>query len=63
MRTATSAHVATTASASLAAFSELRMQNVVMLSPYVEATHRHEVDFLTQAGLSVVGGPKAAGPP
>jgi maleate cis-trans isomerase len=28
----------------------------VLISPYVAATHRHEVDFLGEAGLSVVGG-------
>ena len=56
MRTATRGHVATTATATSAAFRALAVKNIVLISPYVAATHQHEVEFLTEAGLKVVGG-------
>jgi maleate isomerase len=56
MRSATPGHVTTTASATLSAFETLDVRRVVLISPYVAATHQHEIDFLTEAGLSVVGG-------
>jgi maleate cis-trans isomerase len=56
MRSATVSQVTTTASATLAAFHELDIRQIVLISPYVATTHQHEVDFLGEAGLSVVGG-------
>jgi len=56
MRGATPSQVTTTASATLAALHTLDIRRVVLISPYVAETHRHEVDFLAEAGLSVVGG-------
>jgi maleate isomerase len=56
LRTATTGHVASTASATRSAMSTLDVSKVVVISPYVAATHQHEIDFLTEAGLHVVGG-------
>ncbi len=56
MRGATPGHVTTTASATLAGMHVLDIKKVVLISPYVAATHQHELDFLDEAGLSVVGG-------
>src|SRR6266849_4359268 len=56
MRGATPSQVATTASATLAAMHTLDIKKVVLISPYIAATHQHEVDFLGEAGLSIVGG-------
>lgn len=56
MRRATPGHVLTTASATLAAMRALDVSRVVLISPYVDATHQHEVEFLTEAGLTIVGG-------
>src|SRR5216683_5155686 len=51
MRGITSSEVTTTASASLAALDTLDIRRIVLISPYVAETHRHEVDFLGEAGL------------
>jgi maleate isomerase len=56
MRGATAGAVATTASATLAALGAVGIQRLVLVSPYVATTHAHEIDFLTEAGVSVVGG-------
>src|SRR5882762_4188392 len=56
MRSATPGQVTTTASATLAAFRALDIRSVVLISPYVAATHQHEVDFLGEASVSVAGG-------
>ena len=56
MREATHAQVATTASATLAAMRALGIRRIALFSPYVAATHAHEVDFLEEAGLSIAGG-------
>jgi maleate isomerase len=56
MSGATRSQVTTTASATLAAMRALDIKRVVLISPYVAATHQHEVEFLSQAGLNVVGG-------
>ncbi|MCA1645403.1 MAG: hypothetical protein LC797_08025 [Chloroflexi bacterium] len=56
MRGATAGHVATTASATLAALHAVDVTRVVLISPYVATTHQHELEFLTEAGLRVVGG-------
>src|SRR5947209_2076316 len=54
MRRATSSQVATTASAAQAAFEALRVRRIVLLSPYIRATHEHEITFLAEAGIEVV---------
>jgi maleate isomerase len=56
MRPATPGKVATTASATLAALEALDLRRIVLISPYIATTHAHEIDFLTEAGVSVVGG-------
>jgi maleate isomerase len=56
MQSATSAVVGTTATAALAALRALELRRIALLSPYIAATHQHEVDFLTEAGVAVVGG-------
>jgi len=56
MRNATPSQVTTTASATLAALHTLDIKRIVLISPYVAATHQHEVDFLGEASVSVVGG-------
>lgn len=56
MRTATRGTVASTASATLAALRALDLRRIALFSPYVTATHQHEVAFLEQAGISVAGG-------
>jgi maleate isomerase len=55
MRGVTDACVLTTATATRAALEALGLQRIVLVSPYVAATHGHEVDFLTEAGIDVVG--------
>jgi maleate isomerase len=52
---ANGAHVLTTATATRAALEALELRRIVLVSPYVAATHAHEVDFLVEAGLDVVG--------
>jgi maleate isomerase len=56
MRQATDTLVATTASATLAAFEALQVRRIVLLSPYVESTHEAERAFLCEAGIATVGG-------
>jgi maleate cis-trans isomerase len=56
MRTATERAVASTATATLAAMRALDMHRIALFSPYIAATHAHEIDFLEEAGLRVVGG-------
>jgi maleate cis-trans isomerase len=56
MSRATSSYVTTTASATLTAMHALDIKNVVLISPYVAATHQHEAEFLGEAGLKIVGG-------
>jgi maleate cis-trans isomerase len=56
MQGATSAKTATTASAVLAAHRALGLAKIALFSPYVAATHQHEMEFLAQAGVEVVGG-------
>jgi maleate isomerase len=47
-------HTATsTATAVLAALQAVNAQRIALVTPYVEATHRTEVDFLTEAGFDV----------
>jgi maleate cis-trans isomerase len=56
MQGVTDGQVATTASATLAAMRSLDIRSIVLVSPYVAPTHAHEIDFLGEAGVSVVGG-------
>ena len=56
MRTATGSQVATTATGTLAAMRALGLRRIAVLSPYVAATHQHEIEFLEEAGLSIIGG-------
>ena len=46
---------ATTASATMAAFSHLNASRGVLVSPYPRASHEHELEFLTEAGCEIVG--------
>ncbi|HEV7665711.1 MAG TPA: hypothetical protein VGQ62_19430 [Chloroflexota bacterium] len=48
-------HVATTASCCVAALNALDAHRVILISPYVAATHEHEAVFLRQSGLSITG--------
>ncbi len=52
MQSVCSAHVMTTASAALGAFRALGVGSIALFSPYVAATHAHEVQFLSEAGLA-----------
>jgi maleate isomerase len=45
---------ATTASATMAAFSHFNATRVVLVSPYPRASHEHELEFLTEAGCEIV---------
>ena len=56
MRGATAAQVATTATATLAAMRALKLDHIALFSPYVAATHAHEITFLEEAGVNVIGG-------
>jgi maleate isomerase len=56
MREVTAAAVATTAGATFAAMRALRINVIALFSPYMQATHVHEVEFLREAGVQVVGG-------
>jgi maleate cis-trans isomerase len=44
----------TTAQAIREAFDRLRIQKLVLISPYVKETNAHEISYLTEAGFSVV---------
>lgn len=52
---ATGLTAATTASATLAALETLGANRLVLVSPYVRASHEHEIEFLEEAGCEVVG--------
>src|SRR5216683_2116789 len=56
MRGATDGVVSSTATATLAAMRALELQRIALYSPYVTATHAHEVAFLEEAGVQVIGG-------
>lgn len=53
---ATGIQAASTASAVRAALDALQARRIVMVSPYAPAAHQHEVDYLAQAGIEVLGG-------
>jgi maleate isomerase len=56
MRSVTRAVTATTATAALAALQALELHRIALFSPYIVATHQHEIAFLAEAGYEVVGG-------
>lgn len=51
---ATGGRATTTASATRAALDALGARRIVLLSPYIRATHEHEIEFLTEAGFEIV---------
>lgn len=55
IETATGRKAATTASATMAAFEKLSAHRVVLVSPYTRPSHEHEIEFLQEAGMDVVG--------
>jgi maleate isomerase len=56
MSSVTPAVTATTATAALAALNALELHKIALFSPYIAATHQHEITFLTEAGYEVIGG-------
>jgi maleate cis-trans isomerase len=52
---ATGGAATTTASATMAAFRALGAQRLVLVSPYERATHEHELHFMDEVGIEVVG--------
>jgi maleate cis-trans isomerase len=56
MQSATGGAVAPTATATLAAMRALDFHRMALFSPYVAETHGHEIVFLEEAGLQIVGG-------
>jgi maleate isomerase len=56
MGSVTRAHTATTATAMLAALRTFNAHWVALFSPYIAATHQHEIEFLAEAGFEVIGG-------
>jgi maleate isomerase len=55
VETATGGKATTTAAAVMAAIEALVVKRLVLVSPYRRATHEHEIEFLEQAGIEVVG--------
>jgi len=53
---ATGCRATSTASAVGAALEALAVRKVVLVSPYLTETHQHEIEFLAQAGIDVIGG-------
>ena len=45
----------TTASATMSAFKYLDAKRIVLVSPYHRKSHEHEMSFLSEAGLEIVG--------
>lgn len=56
MAKATNTRCTSTASAVHQALEALAIRKLVLVSPYQPGTHQHEIDFLAQAGVEVVGG-------
>jgi maleate isomerase len=52
---ATGGKATTTASATMAALRQLGAHCIVLVSPYERPTHEHELEFMDQAGIDVVG--------
>ncbi|MBT5047375.1 MAG: arylmalonate decarboxylase [Rhodospirillaceae bacterium] len=55
IESATGKKAATTASATMTAFEVLEARRVVLVSPYPRTSHEHELEFLEEAGLEIVG--------
>jgi len=55
IESATGCRASTTASATMAAFEALGARRIVVVSPYPRETHEHELAFLTEAGIEIVG--------
>ncbi len=52
---ATGVQATTTAAATMAALEALDARRIVLVSPYVRKTREHELDFMAEAGIEVVG--------
>jgi len=52
---ATGAKATTTAAATMAALERFGAKRIVLVSPYERATHEHELKFMAQVGIEVVG--------
>jgi len=52
---ATGGAATTTASATMAAFRALGARRIVLVSPYERSTHEHELEFMDEVGIEVVG--------
>lgn len=52
---ATGGQATTTAAATMAAFEVLGAKRIVLVSPYARETHEHELKFMKEAGIEVVG--------
>ena len=55
IETATGKKAITTASATMAAFEKLEARRIVLVSPYPRDSHEHEIEFLEEAGMEVIG--------
>jgi maleate isomerase len=52
---ATGRQAVTTASATMAALNALQARRIVLVSPYTRKPHEHEIEFMEEAGIEVVG--------
>ena len=52
---ATGGKATTTAEATMAAFEQLGAKRIVLVSPYTRKNHQHELEFMAEAGIDVVG--------
>lgn len=52
---ATGGKATTTAAATMAAFDSLDVDRIVLVSPYTRKNHEHELQFMEEAGIEVVG--------
>ncbi len=52
---ATGGKATTTAAATMAALGQLGAKRIVLVSPYTRKNHQHELEFMEEAGIEVVG--------
>lgn len=52
---ATGGKATTTAAATMAAFGSLDVKRIVLVSPYTRKNHEHELEFMEEAGIEIVG--------
>lgn len=52
---ATGGKATTTAEATMAALKQLGAKRIVLVSPYTRKNHQHELEFMEEAGIEVVG--------